>query len=79
MSVQLDPVWLLTFLLVFVRALAWLIIVPPFSNRNIIPRPVLIGLAAGLAILAAPQVPPSAVPTDTPGLIWPSSPKSSAG
>lgn len=69
MSLTLDPIWLLTFLLVFVRALAWLVVVPPFSNRSIIPVPALIGIAGGLALLAAHQVPPSAVPTDTGGLI----------
>lgn len=69
MSVSLDPIWLLTILLVMVRALAWLLMVPPFSNRAIIPLPALIGIAAGLAILSAPLVPASSVPTDTAGLI----------
>lgn len=65
----MDPVWILAFLLVFVRALAWLAIVPPFSNRHVIPVPALVGIAAGLALMVAPQVPASSVPTDTPGLI----------
>jgi flagellar biosynthetic protein FliR len=69
LSFNLDPIWLLTFLLVFVRALAWLAVVPPFSNRKAIPVPALIGVAGGLAILSAPRVPPSSVPTDTAGLI----------
>lgn len=69
MSLQLDPVWLLAVLLVMVRGLAWLVIVPPFSNRSVVPRPVLIGLAAGLGLLAAGQIPASAIPTDTAGLI----------
>lgn len=69
MSVNLDPVWLLSFMLVFVRALAWLVVVPPFSNRGIVPRPALIGIAAALGILASHQVPASAIPTDTAGLI----------
>jgi flagellar biosynthetic protein FliR len=69
LSLQLDPVFLLAFFLVFVRALAWMAVVPPFSNRNIVPIPALIGIAGGLGILAANQVPASAVPTDTAGLI----------
>lgn len=69
MSFSLDPIWLLAFLLVFVRALAFLFVVPPFSNRSLIPVPALIGIASGLAILAAHQVPAASVPTDTAGLI----------
>lgn len=56
-------------MLVFARAVAWLAVVPPFSNRSIIPIPALMGIAGGLAILAAHQVPPGSVPTDTAGLI----------
>jgi flagellar biosynthetic protein FliR len=69
LTVNADPIWLLAFLLVFVRALAWLAVVPPFSNRKVIPVPALIGIAAGLGILVAHQVPATAVPTDTPSLI----------
>ncbi len=69
MSISLDPIWLLSFLLVFVRALAWLVVVPPFSNRAVIPPTALIGIAGGLAILSIPQVAASSVPTDTAGLI----------
>ncbi len=69
MTLDVNPIWLLAFLLVFVRALAWLAVVPPFSNRRVIPIPLLVGIAGGLAILAAPSIPASAVPTDTPGMI----------
>lgn len=69
MRFSLDPLWLLGFLLVFVRALAWLVVVPPFSNSASTPRPVLIGFAGGLALLSLHQVPASAIPTDTAGLI----------
>lgn len=69
MTVNLDPVWLLAFALVFVRALGWLVVMPPFSNRKVVPVPALIGVAGGLAILAAHQVPASALPTDTAGLL----------
>lgn len=53
----------------FVRALAWLVVVPPFSNSATTPRPVLIGFAGGLALLSLHQIPASAIPTDTAGLI----------
>ncbi|HWE56935.1 MAG TPA: flagellar biosynthetic protein FliR [Acidimicrobiales bacterium] len=69
MSLSLDPIWLLAFLLVFVRALAWLTVVPPFSNRNVIPAPARIGIAGGLGILAVNHVPVSSIPTDTASLI----------
>lgn len=69
MSFSVDPIWILTFFLVFVRALAWLVVVPPFSNRAVVPAPALIGIAAALGLLASHQVPPSSVPTDTAGLI----------
>lgn len=69
MSFNVDPLWLLGFLLVFVRALAWLVVVPPFSNSATTPRPVLIGFAGGLALLSLHQIPPTAIPTDTAGLI----------
>ena len=69
MSFSVDPIWLLAFLLVFVRALAWLAVVPPFANRAVIPVPAIIGIAAGLGIMVAHQVPASSVPTDTPSLV----------
>jgi len=69
LSFNVDPLWLLGFLLVFVRALAWLVVVPPFSNSATTPRPVLIGFAGGLALLSLHQIPASAIPIDTAGLI----------
>ncbi len=69
MSLDLDPVFLLGFFLVFVRALAWLAVVPPFNNRAVVPRPALIGIAAGLGLLAEHQIPAAAVPTDTSSLL----------
>lgn len=69
MSISVDPLWLIAWLLAFVRAAAWLAIVPPFSNRRAIPAPALIGIAGGLALLVAGRIPPSAVPTDSAGLI----------
>jgi flagellar biosynthetic protein FliR len=69
LSFNVDPLWLLGFLLVFVRALTWLVVVPPFSNSATTPRPVLIGFAGGLALLSLHQIPANAIPTDTAGLI----------
>lgn len=69
MSFSVDPIWLLTVLLVFVRAAAWLVMVPPFGTSKVVPSSALVGVAAGLAILGESHVPRSAVPTDTAGLI----------
>jgi len=64
-----DPLWLLAFFLAFIRALAWLVVVPPFSNRLVVPRIALIGIAGGLGLLAVPQIAQSHIPTDTAGLV----------
>jgi flagellar biosynthesis protein FliR len=66
---DVDPIWLLAFFLAFVRALAWLVVVPPFSNPQTVPRVALLGVAGGLAILAAPQVAHTQLPNDTAGLV----------
>jgi flagellar biosynthetic protein FliR len=66
---NVDPLWLLAFFLAFIRALAWLVVVPPFSNKQIVPRIALIGVAGGLGLLAVPQIAHSHIPTDTAGLI----------
>jgi flagellar biosynthetic protein FliR len=68
-SLNVDPQWLLAFFLAFIRALAWLVVVPPFSNKQIVPRVALIGVAGGLGILAVPQIAQNHIPTDTAGLI----------
>ncbi|MGH9016534.1 MAG: flagellar biosynthetic protein FliR [Acidimicrobiales bacterium] len=69
MHLNVNPIWLLSFFLAFIRALAWLVVVPPFSNRTIVPRVALIGVAGGLGILAVPQIVHSHIPTDTAGLV----------
>lgn len=69
MEINVNAVWLIAALLAFVRAVAWLVVVPPFQSKTTVPRIVLIGVAAGLAILSAPQVQTAGVPTDTAGLI----------
>jgi flagellar biosynthesis protein FliR len=69
MDVTIDAQWLIAFLLAFIRAGAWLAVVPPFSNRKVIPPTAIVGVAAGLAILATPQLVGTALPTDTPELV----------
>jgi flagellar biosynthetic protein FliR len=68
-SLSLGGGWLLAFLLVTVRALAWLLVVPPFSDRKVIPPTATMAIAAGIAVLIAPTIPASTLPTDTAGLI----------
>jgi flagellar biosynthetic protein FliR len=68
-KLNVDPIWLISFFLAFIRALAWLVVVPPFSNRQIVPRMALVGVAGGLGILAVPQIAHTHIPTDTGGLI----------
>lgn len=69
MQINVDAVWLIALLLAFVRAGAWLVVVPPFQRRSTVPPIALVGVAAGLAVLSASQVEAQGVPTDTPGLI----------
>ena len=69
MEVSLNAVWLLAALLAFVRAAAWLVVMPPFQSRTTVPPIALVGVAGGLAILSAPQVMSQGVPTDTGGLV----------
>jgi len=66
---NVDPQWFLAFFLAFIRGLAWLVVVPPFSNRHVVPRVALIGISGGLAILAVPQIAQGRIPTDTAGLV----------
>jgi len=68
-NLNVDPIWLLAFFLAFIRALAWLVVVPPFSNLQVVPRMALVGIAGGLGLLAAPQVAHTHLPSDTAGLI----------
>jgi flagellar biosynthetic protein FliR len=64
-----DAQWLIAFLLAFVRAGAWLAVVPPFADRKVIPPTALVGVAAGLAILATPHLAATALPQDTGALL----------
>lgn len=64
MTVDFAPGALIAFLLVLVRASAWLAIAPPFNGR-LVPVTVKIGLAAALGIFLAPQLARADVPYDT--------------
>jgi len=68
-TINADPIWLLAFLLAFVRAGAWLMVVPPFSTRQTIPPMAIVGIAGGLAFLTVPYLAQTAIPTTTPGLL----------
>ncbi|HZU80774.1 MAG TPA: flagellar biosynthetic protein FliR, partial [Acidimicrobiales bacterium] len=69
MQLSVDPHWLMAFALASIRALAWLVVVPPFSNRRVIPTVASIGIATGLGVLAAPQLLHGTLPNDTAGLV----------
>jgi flagellar biosynthetic protein FliR len=54
-TIDVDPVLLTAFAIALVRASAWLFIAPPFNTR-IVPIPVKAGVAAALALTAAPHI-----------------------
>lgn len=68
MSVHFGAAALVALLLAFARALAWLLVVSPFSNRAAIPTVATIVVAAGLALLALPSLGTRHVPLDAAGL-----------
>ena len=68
MTIELAPQALTGFLLVMVRAIAWIVVAPPFSMRAI-PVQVKIGLAAALALAAGPKMAPASVALETVPLI----------
>jgi flagellar biosynthetic protein FliR len=60
-----DPALVTAFSLALVRAVAWLFVAPPFNTR-LIPSSVKAGMAASLALVAAPQlVQEGGLPTET--------------
>ncbi|HEX4082074.1 MAG TPA: flagellar biosynthetic protein FliR [Acidimicrobiales bacterium] len=70
MTIAVNASWLIAFLLVMTRALAWLLVVSPFASRKVIPTVALLGIAAGFGFLVAPQLETSStLPTTTPSLI----------
>jgi flagellar biosynthetic protein FliR len=68
MTFTIDPPVLIAFALALVRAAAWLFTSPPFNTR-MIPASVKAGVAASLALAAAPHVAASHVPTDNAGFL----------
>jgi len=63
-----DPVLLTAFALALVRAAAWIFVSPPF-NTKMIPTTVKAGVAAALALAAAPHLVGPGIPLDTGGFI----------
>jgi flagellar biosynthetic protein FliR len=63
-----DPVLLTAFALALTRAAAWIFVSPPF-NTKMIPTPVKAGIAAALALCAAPHLVGPDIPLDTPGFL----------
>ncbi len=64
MTFHFDPVLLTAFALALVRAAAWLFVSPPFNTR-MIPTSVKAGVAASLALCAAPHLVGPDIPLDT--------------
>lgn len=68
MNINFDPVLLTAFALALVRAAAWLFVSPPF-NTKMIPTTIKAGVAAALALAAAPHIASPDIPLDTGGFI----------
>lgn len=69
MVIDINAPWLVGFLLALVRSLAWLLIVPPFKARNVIPPIASVAIAASLALVVAPHMAGNQVPLDTVSLV----------
>ena len=69
MTITLDFRDLVAFLLALARAGAWLVVVPPFANRQSVPPVVTVAIAVGLSLLVAPLVPVDQLPVAVPGLL----------
>jgi flagellar biosynthesis protein FliR len=63
-TLKFDPILLTAFALALVRASAWLFVSPPF-NTKMIPSTVKIGVAASLALAAAPHLVGTDIPLAT--------------
>jgi flagellar biosynthetic protein FliR len=63
-----DPAVLTAFALALVRAAAWLFFSPPFNTR-MVPVSVKAGIAASLALAAAPRLAATDLPYDTSGFL----------
>lgn len=68
MNLTFDPILLTAFCLALVRAAAWLFVSPPFNTR-MIPTTVKAGIAASLALCAAPHIASPNIPLDTGGFL----------
>lgn len=68
MQLHLGAAALVAFLLAFSRALSWLLVVSPFSNRAAVPTVATVAVAAGLALLALRSLGTSRVPLGTAGV-----------
>ncbi len=69
MVIDISAPWLVGFLLALVRSLAWLLLVPPFGNRRVIPPVATVGIALALALAVAPHVATGDLVLTTPALI----------
>ena len=69
MALDVNALWLIAFLLVLARAVAWLLVVSPFSNRRAVPVMVTLAVGVGLALIVAPQLKLTQLPVTTPALI----------
>ncbi len=65
MALDVHALWLIAFLLALARALGWLMVVQPFANRGAIPVVVTVATAAALALIVAPGLERSRLPTST--------------
>jgi flagellar biosynthetic protein FliR len=67
-TLELDPYVLTAFALALVRAAAWLFVSPPFNTR-LVPVSVKLGIAATLALAAAPRIATNDIPLDNAGFL----------
>lgn len=68
MGLVIDPTLVVGYLLALTRAIAWVLVTPPFATRMISSR-VKVGLAATLALAVGSRIPDQAVALDAGSLI----------
>lgn len=68
MTIEMAPQAITAFVLVLVRAIAWIVVSPPFSG-NSIPIQVKLGLAAALSLAVSPGMAAESVPLETVALV----------
>ena len=69
MGVTFDFRDLVAFFLALARASGWIVMVPPFTNRQSVPPVVTVATAVGLSLLVTPLVPVATLPTQVAGLL----------